>query len=228
MPDHSSHKDSTAPEDMIMHSLTTTRSMEMTNVDHMFEHMMHRRSSDSTDMHSGHNMEGNTNTMSDLDARHTPHSIFRVKQGKRYRFRLISNGIANCPIQFSIDHHSLAMISTDGSPYNLIMVESFTIFAGERYDFILHANQPIRNYWIRARGLAECGPQYKSVSQTAFLTYENAAVVLPSESPDYQSGNRQGTVNNIMPDIILNSSTLMCGILDTTLCDKVSVTCGRS
>jgi hypothetical protein len=108
------------------------------------------------------------------------------------------------------------------------MVESFTIFAGERYDFILHANQPIRNYWIRARGLAECGPQYKSVSQTAFLTYENAAVVLPSESPDYQSGNRPGTVNNIMPDIILNSSTLMCGILDTTLCDKVSVTFGRS
>ncbi|VDI01894.1 Hypothetical predicted protein [Mytilus galloprovincialis] len=203
MTDHSSHgshhKDTTLPEDMIMDTLTTTRTMEMTHADHMFDHMMHKRSSEHAEMqsiHNMHNMDTGAHSMSDLDARHTPHALFKVKQGKRYRFRIISNGIANCPIQFSIDHHSLTMISTDGSPFNPILVESFTIFAGERYDFVLTANQHNRNYWIRARGLAECGPEYKSVSQTAFLTYEDAAIVLPPESPDYQSGNRLGLMLN--------------------------------
>lgn len=195
MMDHSAHKDSALPEDMIMDTLTTTRTMEMNHVDQMFEHMMHRRSSENQEMPPSHNMDNMPHSMTDLDARHTPHSIFNVKQGKRYRFRVISNGIANCPIQFSIDHHSLTMVTTDGSPFNPITVESFTVFAGERYDFILSANQPIRNYWIRARGLAECGPQYKSVSQTAFLTYEGSAIVLPQEPPDYHSGNRPGLVS---------------------------------
>jgi iron transport multicopper oxidase len=29
-------------------------------------------------------------------------------------------------------------------------VDSIQIFAGQRYSFVLNANQPIRNYWIRA------------------------------------------------------------------------------
>lgn len=37
-------------------------------------------------------------------------------QGKRYRFRMISNGLLDCPIKISIDNHSLLVIASDGNP----------------------------------------------------------------------------------------------------------------
>ena len=48
------------------------------------------------------------------------------------------------------------MIATDGNPFEKVDVESFNIFAGERYDFVLNASLPVGNYWVRARGLADC------------------------------------------------------------------------
>ena len=48
------------------------------------------------------------------------------------------------------------MIASDGSPFDKTEVESFNIFAGERYDFVVNATNPVGNYWIRVRGLADC------------------------------------------------------------------------
>ena len=65
-----------------------------------------------------------------------------------------------CPlglIQVSIDNHTLNMIASDGNPFEKVEVESFNIFAGERYDFVLNASMPVGNYWVRVRGLADCG-----------------------------------------------------------------------
>ena len=36
-------------------------------------------------------------------------------QGLRYRFRLINAGFLNCPIELSVDNHTLLIISSDGS-----------------------------------------------------------------------------------------------------------------
>ncbi|KAG5634298.1 Acyl-coenzyme A oxidase 2 [Sphagnurus paluster] len=61
----------------------------------------------------------------------SPLSIINVVQGKRYRFRLVS--ISCDPnYTFSIDGHTM-------------------IFAGQRYSFVLHANQTVDNYWVRAQ-----------------------------------------------------------------------------
>ena len=65
-----------------------------------------------------------------------------------------------CPfglLQVSIDNHTLNMIASDGNPFEKVEVESFNIFAGERYDFVLNASMPVGNYWVRVRGLADCG-----------------------------------------------------------------------
>lgn len=35
-------------------------------------------------------------------------------QGSRYRFRLINAEFLNCPIEVSIDNHTLYVVSTDG------------------------------------------------------------------------------------------------------------------
>ena len=48
------------------------------------------------------------------------------------------------------------MIASDGSAFERVDVESFNIFAGERYDFVLNASKPVGNYWVRVRGLADC------------------------------------------------------------------------
>jgi iron transport multicopper oxidase len=72
-----------------------------------------------------------------------------VKRGKRYRFRLVS--ISCDPnYTFSIDGHNLTIIEVDGISTEPLVVNEIQIFAGQRYSFILDANQPIDNYWIRS------------------------------------------------------------------------------
>lgn len=60
----------------------------------------------------------------------TPYEVFNVDHGRRYRFRFISNGILNCPIQVSIDNHTLRVIASDGEPFTHIDVQSLNMFAG--------------------------------------------------------------------------------------------------
>ena len=62
----------------------------------------------------------------------TPREVVSVTPGHRYRFRVISNGILNCPIRVAVDRHNLTVIATDGSPVEPKVVDSFNIFAGER------------------------------------------------------------------------------------------------
>lgn len=37
-----------------------------------------------------------------------------------------------------------------------VAATSLVTYAGERYDFILEANNQIDNYWIKYRGLMDC------------------------------------------------------------------------
>ena len=124
----------------------------------------------------------------------TPHAVFEVTPGYKYRFRIISNGVNNCPLQISVDNHTILAIASDGAPFRPLEVDSINLFAGERYDVIIHANQPSDNYWIRARGLADCGSDYKSVSQTAILRYKDAGDTLPEACEDYKYAIREGKV----------------------------------
>ncbi|KAL1123234.1 hypothetical protein AAG570_002321, partial [Ranatra chinensis] len=100
-----------------------------------------------------------------------PPASFTVKQGLRYRFRLINAGVLNCPIQLSIDNHSMTAISTDGIDIVPVKVDSLVSYAGERWDFILTADRPIGNYWMRFRGLMDCDQRFTSAHQVAVLRY---------------------------------------------------------
>ncbi|KAF4600430.1 laccase [Pleurotus pulmonarius] len=78
-----------------------------------------------------------------------PLSLIRVLWGVKYRFRLVS---LSCDpnYTFSIDGHKMTIIEVDGVNTKPLEVDSIQIFAGQRYSFVLHANQRIANYWIRA------------------------------------------------------------------------------
>ncbi|KAG2022533.1 laccase 5 [Coprinopsis cinerea AmutBmut pab1-1] len=79
----------------------------------------------------------------------SPLAIVNVKQGKRYRFRILS---LSCDpnYNFSIDGHDLTVIEADGQLTRKLVVQRLQIFACQRYSVILHANRPKGNYWIRA------------------------------------------------------------------------------
>ncbi|KIL59933.1 multicopper oxidase [Amanita muscaria Koide BX008] len=79
----------------------------------------------------------------------SPLAIVNVSQGTRYRIRLLS---LSCDphFSFSIDNHIMTVIEVDGVSTQPLTVDSIDIFAGQRYSFILNANQAVGNYWIRA------------------------------------------------------------------------------
>ncbi|KAH9172784.1 laccase [Lactarius sanguifluus] len=106
-------------------------------------------------------------------------AVVNVKQGKRYRFRVVS--ISCDPnFVFSIDGHQLTVIEADGIETKPLVVDSLQIFAGQRYSVILNANQPIANYWIRSLP-PDLG--FGNFTNLAILRYANAPQADPKVDP---------------------------------------------
>uniref|UniRef100_W8B7R7 L-ascorbate oxidase n=1 Tax=Ceratitis capitata TaxID=7213 RepID=W8B7R7_CERCA len=112
--------------------------------------------------------------LDDIPLQHMPLQTYNVRRGFRYRFRIINAEFLNCPIALSIDNHTLTAIHSDGYDVEPLEVGSIVTYAGERFDFILNANQPIGNYWIRFKGLMDCSDQFTSAFQVGILHYEGA------------------------------------------------------
>lgn len=72
---------------------------------------------------------------------------------------------------------------------------NFHIFIqiGERYDFVITADQPVGAYWIQLRGLGECG--IKRAQQLAILRYARGPYQPASAAPTYDVGIPQGVVS---------------------------------
>ncbi|TFK59556.1 laccase [Pluteus cervinus] len=108
----------------------------------------------------------------------SPLSVVNVTPQSRYRFRLIAMS-CDPNFTFSIDGHNLTVIEADGVSVNPYTVDSIQIFAGQRYSFVLNANQPVNNYWIRA--LPNKGPAgFDGGINSAILRYAGAPVADPT------------------------------------------------
>ena len=92
----------------------------------------------------------------DVPYNRTRLEVFNVESGGVYRFRLI--GAQNkYAYKFSIDEHTLTVMSTDGSLIEPVEAQFVIVHIGERYDFLLKANKPrenVDNYWMQAETLA--------------------------------------------------------------------------
>lgn len=71
----------------------------------------------------------------------TPLEVFRVKKGRRYRFRLINAMSHVCPIVLEIEKHSMTIIASDSFDVQPATIESLISNSGERYDFVINADQ---------------------------------------------------------------------------------------
>ncbi|KAL1396378.1 hypothetical protein pipiens_010547 [Culex pipiens pipiens] len=135
-----------------------------------------------------------------------PLAVFRVQPNKRYRFRMISGGSQYCPFKMQIEKHRMEIISTDGGAVQPQMVDTLISLSGERYDFVLTANQPPGNYWIRVRGIAFCNKN--PVEGFAVLSYADPSV--STESLSYPEEDPPEYEHEYPEGIILNRHTDSC------------------
>lgn len=110
--------------------------------------------------------------------------------------RVINNEFLNCPIEMSIDNHTLTVISSDGNNFQPVKAESFVIYAGERFDFVLNADQTKGLYWIRFKGLMDCDERFRSAHQVAVLQYLGTSDEdYPDGKPTYKTAHKEGIVS---------------------------------
>ncbi|KAJ7724388.1 laccase [Mycena metata] len=105
-------------------------------------------------------------------------AVISVTAGTRYRFRLVS---ISCDPNFifTIDGHNFTIIEVDGVNHAPLTVDSIQIFAGQRYSFVLTANQPVDNYWVRT--VADGGTAgFDNGINSAILRYVGADTVDPA------------------------------------------------
>ncbi|KAF5341080.1 hypothetical protein D9611_005994 [Ephemerocybe angulata] len=111
-----------------------------------------------------------------------PLTTIVVQPNTRYRFRLVSMS-CDPNFTFKIDGHTMTIIEVDGTNVQPLTVDSIQIFAGQRYSFVLNANQAISNYWIRANpNVGTTG--YDGGLNSAILRYVGAATEDPTTTED--------------------------------------------
>nr|UYM28068.1 laccase 4 [Trametes polyzona] len=106
-------------------------------------------------------------------------AVIDVEHGKRYRFRLVSMSCGP-NYEFAIDGHNMTIIEADGENTKPLQVDGLQIFAGQRYSFVLDANQPVGNYWIRANPNNAKVSGFEKGINSAVLRYKGAPIREPN------------------------------------------------
>jgi len=74
----------------------------------------------------------------------------------------------------------MTIIEVDGNNVEPLVVDSIQIFAGQRYSFVLNADQTVGNYWIRS---LPPGGSYTNLVNLAVLHYDGTANENPTIDP---------------------------------------------
>ncbi|KAJ7238982.1 laccase [Mycena rebaudengoi] len=111
-----------------------------------------------------------------------PYAVITVKQGLRYRFRVFS---LSCRpfMTLSFDNHTFDVMELDGVEHDPVPFQNADVYAAQRISIILHANQTIGNYWVRAPptgGDPAANPNLNVNLTKAILRYVGAPAVEPT------------------------------------------------
>ncbi|KAJ6616355.1 laccase [Mycena sp. CBHHK59/15] len=110
------------------------------------------------------------------------YAVITVTQGLRYRFRVFS---LSCRpfMTLSFDNHTFDVMELDGVEHDPMPFQNADVYAAQRISVILHANQSVDNYWIRAPptgGNQANNPNYNPSLTRAILRYAGAPEVEPT------------------------------------------------
>ena len=148
----------------------------------------------------------------DVSYNKTRLSVFTVKKGQLYRFRLVG-AQGTVAYKFSIDDHKLIVVGTDGYWLEPIKeVDYIIIHSGERYDFLLNATKLLHYYWIRAETIeintTQGGVPFQSLGNIAeaVLHYEqdNDQGEIPSTEYENIKKYSPKTCTEVSPCIVVN------------------------
>ncbi|KIY71462.1 multicopper oxidase [Cylindrobasidium torrendii FP15055 ss-10] len=115
-------------------------------------------------------------------------AVIEVTSGSRYRFRLI-NLSCDPNYVFAIQGHTMTIIEVDSVNVEPYEVDEIQIFAGQRFSFVLNANQDVDNYWIRAQ---------PSVGVDGFDDGINSAILRYTGADDSEPAAANVTSSNAM------------------------------
>lgn len=101
--------------------------------------------------------------------------------GTRYRIRLV-NGAADTHFKFSIDNHTLEVISADFVPIVPYSTDFVSIGMGQRYDVIVTANATADNYWMRAIVQQTCSENSYPDNVRGIIRYDATSTDDPTTS----------------------------------------------
>ncbi|KAF2655213.1 multicopper oxidase [Lophiostoma macrostomum CBS 122681] len=110
-----------------------------------------------------------------------------MKQGKKYRLRLINSSVDNS-IRVSLDGHQFQVISSDLIPIKPYTTNWVLLTIGQRYDVIINANQASGNYWFRAEAETACASN-SGLPGRAIFTYDTATFADPTTSAAAKPAN---------------------------------------
>ncbi|KUJ20827.1 putative extracellular dihydrogeodin oxidase/laccase [Mollisia scopiformis] len=104
-----------------------------------------------------------------------------VVAGQSYRLRII-NVAADSQIKFSIDNHTLEVISTDFVPIVPYSTDVVSISIGQRYDVVFTANATADNYWLRAVIQTACSDNEYPDNVLGIIRYDADSTDDPTSS----------------------------------------------
>ncbi|KDN49176.1 hypothetical protein RSAG8_02529, partial [Rhizoctonia solani AG-8 WAC10335] len=93
---------------------------------------------------------------------------------------------------FSIENHRMTIIEADGISHEPLIVDSFQVYAGQRYSVVVEANQTVANYWVRSPMTVANAANNLNLDATnvfAVLHYQGA----PNAEPTTEQGTAIGT-----------------------------------
>nr|XP_019548835.2 laccase-2-like [Aedes albopictus] len=153
----------------------------------------------------------------DADSNRTdvPREVYRVRKGGRYRFRFINAASHVCPLELQIANHTLEIIASDSYNLQPITVNTLVATSGERYDFVVSADQPSDDYWIRVRAIGPC--DYRKISQGAVLSYRPMSVPVDDIAFPYQG--LPDFHEPLFPEVhSVNHPNTTCGVSQPDVC----------
>ncbi|KAK0227028.1 laccase lcc5 [Armillaria nabsnona] len=139
-------------------------------------------------------------------------AVVTVDSGTRYRFRLI-NMACDANFVFQIEGHNMRVYfflghDFDGVNHEAYTVDEIQIFAGQRYSFVLTADQTVDNYWIRFN---------PSVGTQDFTNNINSAILRYNGANETNPADADVTSTNALDESNLVPGTATAGGVDDAL-----------
>ncbi|KAL2353497.1 Cupredoxin [Cryomyces antarcticus] len=125
--------------------------------------------------------------------------------GKSYLLRLVNTAIQST-FKFYIDGHNFTVISTDFVPIKPYVTNILNINIGQRYNIIVHADQPIGDYWMRADNQNACARITQALDIKGIVHYNGGPMSTPTSSGyNYTGACVDEPYASIVPIVPLNA-----------------------